>query len=175
MEAEARRIYEENRQEGYQKGMEEAKAEGDAIKEEAQGVLDSAIREREETRQAVEPDAVNLIINIVDKLLGNSVKINPALVVTLIRQGFAGATLHGQVTIRVSENDYQETVAHRDEIVAAASGMAAGGGTAEIEIVRDLSLGPTDCIIDTPFGGIDVSLTPQFEALKEHLLFLLEH
>ena len=165
----AQRIREESYQEAYQKGVDEATAVGDSIKAEAQSVLQAAIQEKEETLLAIEPDAVNLIIDIVDKLLGAAVKVNPAVVVSLIRQGFAGATLSGQISIRVSEADYEQTSIYKEEL------MAAVGGTVEPEIVKDLSLGPTECIIDTPFGGIDVSLRPQFEALRENLIFLLEH
>lgn len=163
------RIFEESKQEGYNQGMADAIAEGEAIKAEAQKVLDAAIRERDETRLAIEPEAVNLIIGIAEKLIGDAVEINPALVVSLIRQGFAGTTLSGQVTVRTSEADYDQVILHKEEL------MAAAGGTVEIEVVRDLSLGPTDCIIDTPFGGIDVSLTPQLEALRENLIFLLKN
>ena len=170
MEEEASKLYEENRKNGYQQGIDEATAEGERIRAEAQSVLEAAIQERDETRAAIEPDAVNLIINISEKLLGNTVRLNPAVVVALIRQGFAGvSSLTGQVTIRVSEDDYTEVLAYKEELTAAA------GGLAEVEVVRDLSLGKADCVIDTPFGGIDVSLTPQFEALKENLIFLLEH
>ena len=172
MAAESQRLYEEKRQEGYDQGINEAMAQGNAIKAEAQSVLDAGYREVEEAKSAVEPEAVNLIINIIEKLLGDAIRVNPAVVVSLIRQGFAGSTAAsqgGHITIRVSDTDYPEVTANKEEITALA------GGLAEIEIVRDLSLGPTDCVIDTPFGGIDVSLAPQFEALKENLIFLLEH
>ena len=169
MEAEAFKLLNEKRQEGYQQGLVDSTAEGDAIKDEAQKVLENAIAERDAARLDLEPDAVKLIISIVEKLIQGAVEINPALVVSLIRMGFADInSLSGQVTVRVSENDYEEATAHKEEIAAAA------GGTAEIEIVRDLSLAVAECIIDTPFGGIDVSLAPQFEALKENLLFLLK-
>ena len=176
MEEEGARIREESRNEGHQQGMDQAAAEGNAIRAEAQKVLDDAVRERDEMRLALEPDAVNLIINIVEKLLGDIVRINPAVIVSLIRMGFGGATMSSQsgqagnrVMIRVSEADYLEAVGHMEEIKAAA------GGVVEIEIVKDTSLSQADCIIDTPYGGIDVSLGPQFEALKENLIFLLEH
>jgi flagellar assembly protein FliH len=167
-EREGQRILEECQEKGYKDGIKSATTEGEGIKAEAQTVLEEALWERDSMRKAVEPDAVNLVINIAEKLLGNAVKINPQLVVSLIRQGFADATMSGQITVRVSDDDYDAVLACKEEL------MAAAGGTAEIDIVRDLSLGQTDCVIDTPFGGIDVSLTPQFESLRENLIFLLE-
>ena len=172
MAEEGQRIYEEKRQEGYAQGMSDATAEGTAIKTEAQNVLDAAYREQDELRRSVEPDAVNLIVNISKKLLGDMVKINPEVIIALIRQGFSSATAvghNGQVTIRVSEADFAEVSARKEELVSVAGGMA------KLDIVCDMSLNITDCIIDTPLGSIDVSLTQQFEALKENLIYLLEH
>jgi len=168
-DAEAQMLREQSQEEGYSQGMAEANAVGEQIRAEAQQVLDDAIQERDEMRLALEPDAVGLIIDIVAKLLGDTVVINPAVIISLIRQGFAGSTLSGKISVRVSESDYEHAEAGRDEL------MAAIGGTAELEIVKDLSLGAMDCVIETPFGGIDVSLTPQFEALRENLIYLLEH
>lgn len=171
-QAEGRRIREESEQEGYKEGMDKATKEGESIRAKAQKTLDDAIKERDEMRAAVEPEAVNLIINIVEKLVGNVVDINPAVVVHLIRQGFAGVATSsqgGRITVRVSEADYDEVIAHKDDVAASIGGMA------ELEIVKDFYLNATDCVIDTPIGGIDVSLTPQLEALKNNLIFLLEH
>ena len=166
-EKEALIMYEKSRQNGHQEGIEQAVAEANAIKAEAQNHLDETMRKMEEMRLSLEPDAVNLIINIVEKLLGDAVNLNPAVVVSLIRRGFAEADVSGQVTVRVSDVDYLEVVARKEDL------MAEAGGLVEIEIVRDLSLSSTDCVIDTSFGGIDVSLKPQFEAIRENLIFLL--
>ena len=169
MTEESRRLYEETKNEAFQKGMDEAAAAGNNIRAEAQSVLDSALREQNEMRLALEPDAVNLITAIIEKLIGNAVDINPAVIVSLIRNGFAesGTSIKGTVTIRVSENDFAVVNNNIDEIDAAAGGMA------EIEIVRDYSLGPNDCVIDTQYGGIDVSLTPQLKSLIENIYYLM--
>lgn len=169
LEENRRRVLEENRVKGYQEGYSKAEAAGEAIKAEAQSVLDAAYREQEEVRQALEPDAVHLIIGITDKLLGDAVDVNPGVVTALIRAGFAGATLStkGEVTVRVSAQDYEEVAAHKDEI------MAMVGGSAELSIVQDISLNATDCLIDTPYGRIDCSLAPQYKALRENLVYLL--
>jgi flagellar assembly protein FliH len=101
--------------------------------------------------------------------MGDAVEINPGVVTALIRAGFAGATLStkGEITVRVSAQDYEEVAAHKDEI------MALVGGAAELSILQDMSLAPTDCLIDTPYGRIDCSLKPQYKALRENLVYLL--
>jgi flagellar assembly protein FliH len=167
LEEEGKQIRETNREEGYNKGYSEGEKAGEALRAEAQGILEDAIRERDEIRQAVEPDMVNLIVGITGKLLNDAVAINPAVVSALICKGFEGATLSGKVMVRVSEEDYEDVLANQDLI------MATVGSAAEVEIVSDLSLKATDCLIETPYGVIDCSLTPQYEALCQNLYYLL--
>ncbi|MCL1989025.1 MAG: FliH/SctL family protein [Firmicutes bacterium] len=167
--AEAAKIKHESTAAAYKEGIELATQEGNEIKAQAQATLDAAIAEQAEMRQALEPDAVNLIIDVLEKLLGNIVDINPNIIVALIRSGFAGTTISGNVTVRVSEKDYPEVISSINAIKSMA------GGTSEVEIVKDFSLSANDCIIETPFGGIDVSLTPQFNELRENLIYLLEN
>jgi flagellar biosynthesis/type III secretory pathway protein FliH len=40
--------------------------------------------------------------------------------------------------------------------------------------VKDLSLNPTDCIIETPYGNIDCSLERQMQDLIENLYYIYE-
>jgi flagellar assembly protein FliH len=166
--AESAQARETARKEGYEEGRAKAEAEGEAIRAEAQKVLDDALRERDGMRSALEPEAVGLVIDIINKLLNDTVALNPGAVVNLIRQGFAGATLTGAVTVRVSAKDYEAVMKKKDELAAFA------GGSAEVAVVRDLSLNETDCIIETPFGNIDCGLGQQFTALRANLLHILE-
>jgi len=167
LEEESKQLRETCKQEGYDEGYSVGAKAGEALKVEAQAVLDEAKRTREEILQSIEPDTVDLVVRIVGKLLNDAVTINPAIVVSLIRQGLSDATLSGKVTVRVSEEDYPEVIACKDMILTAV------GSSAELEILSDLSLKTADCLIETPYGVIDCSLTPQYEALCENLTYLL--
>jgi flagellar assembly protein FliH len=169
MEEEGQRLREQCKAEGYQEGIDSALNEATAIKTEAKEILDNTLQTCDQMRLDVEPDAVKLILDIAEKLLADTVKINSAVVVSLIRAGFANTTLSGQVVVKVSDEDYDAVAEYKEELKANAKGAS------EVEIVRDLSLKATECIIETPFGGIDVSLWPQFESLRENLIYLLEH
>ncbi|MCL1997929.1 MAG: FliH/SctL family protein [Turicibacter sp.] len=160
------------RDEGYQKGLDEAQKVGDKIKADAEAVLVAAKKERDEIHLAIEPDAVQLIIDILEKLMGDIVNVHPNVIISLLKLGFAESTQLYQsekITIRVSEEDFPQVSLEQDELIALA------GGKAELEIISDKGLSRSDCIIETPFGGIDVSLTPQFEAIKENLIYLVKH
>jgi len=166
-EAEAARITREASDRAYQEGMEIATREGDAIKAEATKVLEQANAEREAMQKALEPEMVQLLIDIMDKLVGDAVKMNPSIIVNLIKQGLSSSTITGDVIVYVSAQDYDETIAKKDELLAITD------GSVKLDIVKDLSLNSSDCVIETPFGSIDASLGQQHEALRENLTYIL--
>lgn len=168
-ESDATRITAEARDAGYQEGINSAVKEGETIKAQANKVLDDAHAERNEMLETLEPELVQLIMEICDKLLGTATYFNPAIIVNLIKQGLEGATISGDVKIYVSTHDYEAAMQNKDEILALTD------GSVKLEIVKDLSLNPADCVIETPFGSIDASLGQQFEALTENLAYILSN
>ena len=168
-ETEAARITSEAHESGYKSGMDAATSEGEAIKAEARQVLEDAEAERKKMQESLEPEIVNMIIGITEKLLGNFAEINPKIIINLIKQGFAAATISGNVTVYVSAGDYDLVLANKDELLALTD------GSVKLEITKDLSLSPMDCVIETPFGDIDCSLGQQFESLKANLTYIMNN
>jgi flagellar assembly protein FliH len=168
-EDEAANIMAESREMGYQSGMDSARQEGDAIKAQAQQVLDDANAERAAMQESLEPEIVNMIISITEKLLGNIAEVNPKVITNLVKQGFADATITGNVVVYVSADDYDQVIENKDELLAVTD------GSVKLEIKKDLSLSPMDCVIETPFGDIDCSLGQQFESLRANLTYILNN
>jgi flagellar assembly protein FliH len=167
--AEGEAILKEMREQGYQEGLSKAEQEGEAIRAQAQQALDEAVAEREAMEQALEPDMVDLVIGIAQKLLGDTVKLNPQVIVFLIKQGLSGTTFSGDVTIHVSAHDFETVTGHKDKLLALADGAV------RLEILKDLSLNAMDCVIETPYGNIDCSLGQQLESLCANLTHLTQH
>lgn len=168
-QAEADAIREQAQADGYRIGTEKADAEGKAIKAKANAVLAEANRERAEAEASLEPDMVALIQQIVTKLLGDTVKINPNVIVSLIRQGISGSTLAGNVYIHVSPYDFEQVMDNKEALLAMAD------SSVKLEIVRDPSLNAMDCVIETPMGNIDCSLNQQFDTLRDNLNYILQN
>lgn len=168
-QAEASHVLAESHEKGYNSGMAAATAEGDAIKAEAKQILEDAKAERDRIQKSLEPEMVNLVISITEKLLGDTVKLNPSVIINLIKQGLSSAALSGKVTVYVSAQDYELVVANKDELLTLTD------GSVKLEITKDLSLNPMDCVIETPMGDIDCSLDQQFEALRANLTYILNN
>jgi len=166
-ESDATKLLGESRENGYNEGMAAATAEGDKIKAEAHQLLEAAKAEQKAMQENLEPEIVNMIISITEKILGDTAKINPAVILNIVRQGFAATTVSGNVTVYVSADDYDEVVAGKDELLSFAD------GSVKLEITKDLSLSSMDCIIETPFGNVDCSLGQQFEAIRTNLTYIL--
>jgi len=167
-ESEAERIKSEARDNAYQEGMAQASREGEAIKAEANQVLENAKAERFAMQESLEPEILQLIIDIMEKLLVNSVQFHPQIIINLIKQGLSTSTITGDITVYVSASDFDNAVAEKDEILSMTD------GSVKLDIVKDLSLNPMDCVIETPFGSIDASLGQQYEALRENLTYILQ-
>jgi flagellar assembly protein FliH len=157
---------EEARGKGYGDGFNKGASEAEALKREAEQTLREARAERDELLSGMEPRAVGLIIKIMEKLLGAAVKINPQIILHLIREGLSCATGSESVRIRVSPDDYTVVQDHFNEIMEFA-------GSSDAQLVKDASLNPMDCIIETSYGNIDSGLDQQFESLKADLLYTL--
>ena len=166
---EAARLAAEARELGYKEGLDKAFQEGEVIKSNAEKVLRDAQNERIRMQQDFEPEMVELITQIAEKLLGKIPELSPSIIVNLIKQGFAAATISGDVKVYVSQQDYDAVLENQDEL------MAITDGSVKLEIVKDLSLSPMDCVIETPFGNVDCSLGQQFEAIKASLSYILNN
>lgn len=163
------KIYKETEESAYKEGYNKGLSDTNRLKQEAQKVLEDAYKERELIIDSTEPDIVNLIHSILDKLFEDAVKINPQIIYLLVKQGLEGTSVYGDVKIRVSSEDYDETIESTDKIASLLS------SSLNIEIVKDASLSKADCIIETPFGNIDSSLSQQYLALKKDLYYIFEN
>ncbi|MDR3240123.1 MAG: hypothetical protein LBT44_08570 [Clostridiales bacterium] len=155
-EAEGRRL-------GYEEGLAQGQTERESVLEEARMTLENARLEKEKLLAESEGELVDLMTRILEKFLGNAARINPQLISHLIRAGLSGVSLTGDITIRISPDDYELVSRELPDILPGAEARA----------VPDASLSSMDCLIETPFGTIDCGLDPQFQRLKEDLFQIL--
>jgi flagellar assembly protein FliH len=157
------RGYKQGYADGHREGTEEAKS----LVDEAEALKEHTKREREAALENFEPKLVELIMNILDKIALTTLRINPAVVLNLIKQGLSESSFNEDIILRVSKDDYELVLSHKDDILAHVHGGA------ELEIVADHSLGVGDCLIETPFGVVDSSINMQLDEIKQDLAHIL--
>jgi len=152
---------------GYQEGLDKGNVEADAIVDQANDYKSETETQREAAITRLEPELVELIIRIVKKLISDTAKVNPQVVLHLIRQGLKQTSFTGDITLRVSKEDYDNAVSHKEDLLKSVEGGA------KLKIMKDVALSAGDCLIETPFGIIDSSLDMQFEEVKDSLRLIL--
>ncbi|WP_058485153.1 FliH/SctL family protein [Defluviitalea phaphyphila] len=158
----------EAKKKGYEEGFKRGAEESEKLCKQAKLELDNAIKEKERIIKDIEPKMVELILDICEKILGQTISINKKSIFYLIRKGFVEIQGKGEkITIKVSNDDYKNILEFKEEF------MDEIGFKGEFNIIKDPSLKSGDCIIESDFGNIDCSLGTQFQGLKQELLFLL--
>ena len=167
LKVEAEQVREEAKQQGYEQAIKEAQLEADGIIQEANDIKQDAINEKEEMLANVEPEMVNLMIDILDHLIGVEKETNKKTITTLIKSGLARANPSGKITIHVSPEDYPAV--DKNDLFQELDTMA------ELEVIEDPSVRKAGCIIETEIGTIDSSLDTQYKALRKNLKYILKN
>ncbi|MBR1737779.1 MAG: hypothetical protein IJ736_12310 [Firmicutes bacterium] len=157
------------RLEGYEKGYRAAKEEARGILEEANKTLEEAKQQRKELVDELEPQIVDLIMGVIEKVTFGGLKIDPQVMLTIVRQGISGNSGSGETLVYVSEEDYDNV---SKNIMSILDSSEKGKN---VEICKDANMSRGDCIIHTAFGNIDCSIEPQLKELKEDLYYILEN
>jgi flagellar assembly protein FliH len=160
------RSKEEGYRDGYNEGFKSGVSESTAIKKKAEEIYDNTVAERERILNAVETDALDLMVGILNKLLIDTTHLRPEVLVTLIRKALSDITIIDAVRLRVSHSDYDFVMANVDAITEFVE------STVKLDVVKDPKLDKFDCVIETEFGLIDCSLRREFEELKNNLYMI---
>ncbi len=158
-------IFENARAEGYDEGVRSA----EDLKVQANQVLEDALREKQEMLESIEEEVVEVVINTVSKLISKTLDLDKSVILNIVRQGLSQTTISGDVFIRVAESDYDIVTQNKEDFLNLVD------SNTNIEIVKDFSFDKGDCVIETPFGNIDCSLSQQFDGLKKNLYYILEN
>lgn len=161
----AHSIREEARAEGYetgrQTGFDEGRMIADALIQEALAVKSEVQLLKERVVRQIEEEAVQLILDTVELILGKHIQEDYDLVLGIIRLAMEKLTYTESLALRVSAQDYDMALSMKDQILALAENVD------DIHIKSDKSLKPGSCIIDAASGSIDSSIWTQFEQIKE--------
>ena len=132
------------------------------LKQKLEEEVNEAIEERNQLSEKMQP----LIAEIIQKLVRNLVgvqKNEPEVILFLIRMGLEEVDLYGDLIIKVSHEDFDEVIKHKDHLTENMSDKVS------FEILKDPKLKKNDCIIDTSLGSVNCSLDERMEGLLRQL------
>lgn len=160
------------REEGYQKGLEEAKTQMAAQEAELQNryelVRQQLENDYEKQLLEAEPRMVDIICGLLHKISGVMIGEEQGVMVHIIHNALLGIENTDSVSVKVSEDDYAEVYSRYDWLKQQIN------SNITMELVSDVKLGKNQCMIETENGIINCSLDEQLNHLINSLKLLSE-
>jgi flagellar assembly protein FliH len=157
-----RRGYEEGLQLGREEGLRLYRQAVQSLRDEVQKLVDAILTERQRLWQQMEPQVIDLVLEIARKVLREEIQARREVTLSIIRHALRRVADTEQVRIRVHPDDLQIAREHREDFLAICDGVR------QIEIVDDQRVSG-GCIIETPSGTIDASLRTQMQSVEKAL------
>ncbi len=146
---------EEARKQGFEKGREEGLA---TVTEQ----LVSIRKQNEALLEQIERQAVELVGEIGQKIIGARLEESDEAVIGLIREALK-SSLGNELIIFVSPADYQRLHGHENQLMSTLSAMQ----TVQLKASETVTDG--GCVIESELGTIDARFEIQMEAIKKAL------
>lgn len=154
-------LEEEARQQGFEKGYEEAKNMYEHLLSEAENIREHAKVEYSEVMAGIERDAIELIMDIARRVIGEEITLNKGHLVNIVGEALGKSSNRDNITVRVSAQDYDYVLDNKDKLLSMAEGIG------EIEIKKDAALKPGDCLVETSYGSIDAGVETKLRKIEE--------
>ena len=164
---EAAELREQAAREGEIEGREEGKAAYEDLIADARRIHEEAEEEYAKKLAGAEGDALELILCIAKKVIGEEFACNKENLILMIKDAFLHCSNKEEVVLKVSPGDYDYILENQDHILAAVEGLDS------MEIKRDLALGPGACLVETPFGNLDAGAATRMAKIEDVFYSLL--
>lgn len=155
--------------EGLEKGYNEGKLEAETIINQAKSIKEFFLQRKGEIFKDAETEIVELVLEISKKVIGQELKQNNEIIISLVKQALERSAYKSKISIKVSAEDYKYVLENKDLIESLVEGVS------EIEIIEDKFLVKGDCIVDTPGGQINSSIRHQMKELEEAFIYVLRN
>ena len=164
-EAEADRLREQARAEGYHAGHQQGLAEIHQHLGPAVQALTDALNGIQQARHAaadhVEAHAVDLALMLAEKIVAGAIAIEPERVVDVVRGGLRLLSDREGVVVVVNPDDYEIVQLAHDDLVKSAGGFSA------LDVQSDRRVSRGGAIVRTAVGEIDATLETKLERARE--------
>lgn len=160
----------EGREEGYQKGLADAREQLAAQEEELQNryelIRQQLEQDYENQLREAEPKMVDIICRILHKMTGVLVTEEQGVLVHIIHNALMSIDNSDTITVKVSEEDYAEVYSRFEWLKQQTN------SNVTLELVSDVKLSKLQAMIETENGIINCSLDEQLNHLSKSLKLL---
>lgn len=154
-------VLEQAKKNGFEEGYNEAMSQcEDTIKETAM-IKEHAIEECNAYLKSIEEQVISIILDISKKVVGAHISFNPEDMLYVVKDAFSSCFHREYVVLKVSESDYDYIVESKNKLLSMVSGVG------KIDIVIDHSLESGSCLLETPYGSIDASISTRLNEIEK--------
>lgn len=126
--------------------------------------LAELVQSRKSMREHYEGALLAVAVQVAEKIVGSALEVDPSRWLGMIAQGVGRTLDKDLVKIRLGHALHHFVAARRDELAASIDDVR------EFDLIDDPSLEPTDCVIETQYGDLDLGLGSQLETLAASLI-----
>ena len=167
LQAEQQRVLENAREEGYAAGKAQGMQECESLRADIEMERARLQAFYEQQIERLEPEFVDAITGIYEKVFEVGLDNQREIVVTLLRNTMKKMDGCKNFLVHVSTADYSYVKEHKDELLSESSQE----GTV-IDIIEDSLLRENECTIETVGGIYDCGLGTQLSGLRKRLTLL---
>ena len=160
-------VIEEARMQGYRDGINRANKEVEQLKAELAQERQQIKAEYDAQMQSMESDLVEVLTGIYEHIFHVEFSSQREVLVHLISATMRKVDSSRSFIIHVSKDDYPFVSMQKKQLMASAAGI-----NSNVEIIEDLTLARTECMIETDGGIFDCGLGTQLGELRKKLRLL---
>lgn len=153
----------QGRQEGYAEGIHNAQEEYSVRWEQLEQESVQRQEEYERKLKELEPELAGVIMEVVSKVACVTAEFKKDIIFHLVENALEHIESSRQFLIHVSKEDYPYVVEQKEALL---SGLPQN---TELDIIKDVTLVQSQCMIETDGGVFDCSLGTQLAGLKEDI------
>ena len=149
--SEAEKIRLEALERGYRDGQEQAAAENEQMKRQAEEFMEAVQADRDAFFARIEPKVVKLAVEVAEKILRHQVSAQPEVVLEIAKSALSQLRDDESVKLRVNPEDAALVKANKDEL----------DKVRQSEIVEDRRVERGGCVAESPGGKLDAQIKTQ--------------
>jgi flagellar assembly protein FliH len=166
-ETQAQIMLAEQKQLGYEKGLQEAQVElkqkSDALEEDMRAQKQELFDSYEEKMTGMESDIVDAIIHVFDKVFQIQFEDKRDILLALVNNTLMDVDAGDRIRIHANDKDFALFQEHESEI------QEKVGNDVTVEFVHDNKLAEGQCQIETPFGVFDCGVDTELSGLLKDI------
>jgi len=161
------RALQEANERGYQDGYQQGMNEVAALREECAARERQLEQDYDSKMKELEPEFIRNLTQIYEHIFNVDLSDYHQLVVSLLTDAMQRIDASGNMIVHVAKEDYPQVSGAKAEILE-----KTGTPKERIEIVSDMTLAPSQCMIETESGVYDCSLGTELSELSKKLRLL---